>query len=141
MEPGGRSRQLTIVPKLYYDNAHAAIDWLERALGFKTRLVVPGEDGAIVHAELSLDDGVIMIGTSRPDQRCVSPRQLNGVTHVLCIRVVDPSVQYERAIATGANISQPLAKQPHEDLGFTVVDPEGNQWHVGTYAPGEHWTT
>ena len=55
-------------PCLFYRDAHAAIDWLERVFGFERVMVVPGEDGAVAHSELKLGNGMIMVGTtpSRP---------------------------------------------------------------------------
>jgi uncharacterized glyoxalase superfamily protein PhnB len=40
----------TVIPTLRYNDAAAAIAWLCEAFGFEKHLVVPGEDGTIVHA-------------------------------------------------------------------------------------------
>ena len=37
-----------LYPSLTYDDALAALDWLERAYGFQRRLVVPGENGTVM---------------------------------------------------------------------------------------------
>ena len=59
-----------ISSSLFYDDAKAAIDWLCRAFGFEPRLIVEGDDGAIVHSELVFGDGVVMIGsTGRSDKK------------------------------------------------------------------------
>ena len=47
-----KQTRATVVPALQYRDAPAAIDWLCRAFGFTRRMVVPGEDGSIAHAEL-----------------------------------------------------------------------------------------
>ena len=59
-----------IYPSLSYDGSPAAIEWLCRAFGFTRRLVVPGQDGGIMHSELSLGSGVIMVSSSKPGSRC-----------------------------------------------------------------------
>ena len=51
-----------IIPGMSYDDAPAAIDWLTMAFGFTRQLVVPGENGTIAHAQLSLGNGMIMLG-------------------------------------------------------------------------------
>src|SRR5690606_28038743 len=55
-----------VFPCFKYRDAPAAIDWLGRAFGFTPALVVPGEDGTVVHAELRNGAGMVMCGTQRP---------------------------------------------------------------------------
>src|SRR4051812_34739973 len=76
--PADASRP-NIFPSLCYDDAVAAIAWLERAFGFTNRLVVPGPDGTVLHSELSYGPGVIMVGSSKPDKGRVSPKRLPAV--------------------------------------------------------------
>ena len=40
-----------IIPTMRYKDAAAAIEWLCKAFGFEKHLVVPGENGAIAHAQ------------------------------------------------------------------------------------------
>jgi uncharacterized glyoxalase superfamily protein PhnB len=56
-----------IYPILQYRDAHAAIDWLERAFGFERVNVYDGPDGTVAHAELRHGEGMIMIGARDPD--------------------------------------------------------------------------
>ena len=51
-----------IVPAVFYDDAAAAIDWLTRAFGFVVRERVEDDRGRIVHSQLVLNGGVIMVG-------------------------------------------------------------------------------
>jgi hypothetical protein len=55
----------TIVPALQYRDAPAAVDWLCHAFGFEKRMVVPGENNTIAHAELSFGNGMIMLGSRK----------------------------------------------------------------------------
>jgi hypothetical protein len=59
---GGR-----IIPVLRYRNAKAAIDWLGMAFGFEAKMVVPGEGERIAHAELVLENGMIMLGDAETE--------------------------------------------------------------------------
>ncbi len=52
-----------IIPTLRYGDAAAAIDWLCRAFGFEKHLVVPGDNDTIAHAQLTLGNGMIMLGS------------------------------------------------------------------------------
>ena len=55
-------RAKAVVPYLGYKDASKAIKWLSNAFGFQEHLVVPGDNGLIVHAELKLDNVMIMLG-------------------------------------------------------------------------------
>jgi uncharacterized glyoxalase superfamily protein PhnB len=128
-----------IYPTLSYDDASAAIEWLCRAFGFEKRLVVPGPEGAIMHSELSLGPGVIMVSTSRPEIGAVSPRSLPAVNQALCVRVDDPDAHCARAKAAGAAIIQDVRDEEYGSRGYMAKDLEGHRWYFGTYLPGAHW--
>ncbi len=127
-------------PSLSYDDAPAAIEWLGRAFGFRARLVVPGPEGSVMHSELTLGSGVIMVSSSKTEKRRVGPKRLGGsVCQALCVRVEDPDSLYARAIAAGAEMIEPLKDEEYGSRGFMVRDPEGHQWYFGTYRPGAYW--
>ncbi len=56
-----------IIPGLSYNDAPAAIEWLCDVFGFEKKLVVPGEDGLILHAQLVIGTSMIMLGSHRVD--------------------------------------------------------------------------
>ena len=57
----------TIMPGLRYQDAAAAIEWLCNVLGFERHAVYPGPDGTIGHAELTLNGGMVMLGSQKDD--------------------------------------------------------------------------
>jgi uncharacterized glyoxalase superfamily protein PhnB len=128
-----------IYPSLTYDDAPAAIEWLCRAFGFEKQLVVPGPDGTVMHSELSLGSGVIMVGSARPDEKRVSPAGLPAIHTALAIHVEDPDAHHARAVEAGAVIVQELEDAHYGSRGYTAQDPEGHQWHFATYRPGVWW--
>jgi uncharacterized glyoxalase superfamily protein PhnB len=128
-----------IYPSLCYDDAHAAIEWLCRAFGFTKRLMVPGPNGTVVHSELSLGTGVIMVGSARPEAGRVGPRSLPAVSAAICVHVDDPDAHYARAKAAGAVILQEIKDEEYGSRGYMAKDPEGHQWYFGTYRPGAYW--
>jgi len=134
------TNQADIYPSLSYDDAAKAIDWLCDAFGFRKRLVVPGHEGSIVHSELSLGLGVIMVSSSKPDQGRISPQSTDAVNQALCVHVDDPDEHYARAVACGAVITQELKDEEYGSRGYMAKDIEGHQWYFGTYRPGAHWT-
>ncbi len=129
----------TLYPSLYCDDAAAAIDFLECAFGFRRRLVVPGPDGRVAHSELTLGEAVVMLGSSRPERGCLSPRRLGGTSQGLSVFIEDPDTHCARARAAGAEIVQAPRDEEYGARGYMARDPEGHLWWFGTYRPGAYW--
>ena len=130
----------TIIPALRYRNAPAAIDWLCRVFGFERHAVYEGPDGTIGHAELTLNGGMIMLGSTKDDEfasRFKSPGEQGG-TESRGAYIVVPmtrTLSHARAVAAGAVIIRPLQDTPYGSREFAVRDPEGHSWSAGTYDP------
>lgn len=99
-----------------------------------------GEGGRIEHSELTLGEGLIMIGTAgggstRPDRSfCVPPRSTGGAnTQSLCVFVDDVDAHCQRARAAGAKVvtesaTQDYGKEYWSDRTYQAVDLEGHHW-------------
>jgi uncharacterized glyoxalase superfamily protein PhnB len=116
-------------PALAYDDAPAAIRFLE-ALGFVADLVVPGEgERAVAHAELHWPGGGgVMLGSAAGSRSAAAP----GSAAVYVV-TDDPDGLFARATAAGAEVVAGLADEDYGSRGFTIRDPEGGQWTFGTY--------
>jgi uncharacterized glyoxalase superfamily protein PhnB len=129
----------TIIPGHRYRNASAAIDWLCKVFGFKRHAVHEGENGVILHAELTLGNGMIMLGSGKDDEfgrGFKSPAELGGVeTRHVYLVVPDADAAYARAVAAGAVVIRPLQDTPYGSREFAVKDAEGHSWSAGTYDP------
>ncbi len=136
MENASRS---AIFPALRYKDAPAAIDWLCNVLGCTRHAVYANPDGTIAHAELALGGGMIMLGSTKDDdygKRFKSPTETGGVeTRSVYITVADSDAVYARAQAAGATIVRPIQNMDYGSREFTIKDPEGHSWSVGTYDP------
>ena len=127
-----------VIPTMRYRDAPAAIDWLCRVLGFSRHLVVPDGDGIVAHSQLTLGDGMIMLGSERDDahgrlMKVPGPDGAN--TQSACIVVDDPHAVHERAVAAGADIVSPLEHPEYGGVFFACRDPEGHVWNIGSYDP------
>ena len=122
----------TIYPVLKYDDAHAAIDFLERAFGLERHAVYDGENGRVAHAELRLGDEYVLLGsTGEGDDRFNQ-----GAGHYsLYVVVEDSDAHHARALEAGATIERELSDQDYGSREYTARDPEGNLWSFGTYRP------
>lgn len=124
---------------VYYDDPRAAITWLCDAFGFEKRLVVEGDDGSIVHSELTFDEGLVMVGgTDATDKdwkaKASSPRSLGGkITGSLCFFVDDCDAHHANAVKHGASIMRPPTTTDYgddywTDRSYGAIDPEGHLW-------------
>jgi uncharacterized glyoxalase superfamily protein PhnB len=124
---------MSIYAALRYRDAAAAIDWLERALGFQTIARHEGPDGTIAHAELRLGESVIMLGQGAEDLQD-PPESPRSARVTIYVAVVNVDALHERAQAAGADVSD-LTEQDYGSRDFSARDLEGNHWSFGTYAP------
>jgi uncharacterized glyoxalase superfamily protein PhnB len=129
----------SVIPGLRYRDAPKAIEWLCHVFGFEKHVVYPGPDGSIGHAELKLGGGMIMLGSARDDDNgrgFKSPEELGGFeTQSIYLVVPDSDSVYTRAQESGGKIVWPIKNTDYGSREFTVKDPEGHSWSVGTYDP------
>lgn len=138
--PDNTPARSTIIPGMLYRNAPEAIEWLCRVFGFEKHAVYPGPDNTILHAELTLGGGMLMLGTFADNEhtrRCmIQPDQIGGAeTRGVNLIVADPDAIYARAKSGGAEILFDIEDKPYGGRGFTCRDLEGRLWHVGNYDP------
>lgn len=131
-----------IVPFLGYEDAAAAIEWLERAFGFtEDRDARYEENGTITHAELDVGGATIYLSTPRD---YASPRRLRETSDIArraydnpwvidghFVEVDDLDAHYDRARSAGATI----LREP-EDPGigqriYSAEDLDGHRWMFG----------
>lgn len=122
-----------IYPVLKYQDARAAIDFLEKAFGLERHAVYDGENGAVAHAELRFGSEMVMLGSSAEGRELFN--QAAG-SYSLYLVVDDPDAHHDRAKEAGAEIVLGLKDEDYGSRGYTARDPEGNLWSFGTYRPG-----
>lgn len=140
MSTSPSNKASTAIPCLRYRDAPRAIDWLCAAFGFTPHLVVPGENGAIAHAQLNSAGGMIMLGSASNEGQygalVVQPVDINGAqTQTTYLVVDDADAVYDRAKEAGAAIVIDIVDEEYGGRGFTCRDIEGHVWSIGTYDP------
>ena len=123
-----------ISPLLVYRDPRAALDFLERAFGFETRLAVETDTGAMPHSESVFEGGVVIV-VGPPAGPAASPLdiggRMTGHVHVQLQGGIDALC--ERARAAGASIQREPADQAYGDRVFTCLDPEGHSWSGASF--------
>ena len=130
--------KMTVIPALQYKDARAAIDFLCRAFGFQKNAVYDEPDGSIAHAQLTLGNGMVMLGSvkdSEYSKLLVRPADAGGVTMSVYVVVDDADAHFARAKAAGAMIVREPVTQDYGGRDYTCKDPEGHVWTFGTYDP------
>lgn len=118
-----------VSPMVFYDDLAAAIEFLEKAFGFETRMTLPGEDGTILHAEVTLKEAVVMLGPTDAERDLRSPRALGGVNQGIYCYVDDVDAHFSRASASGARVISEPEDMFWGDRMYLVHDCEGHHWN------------
>lgn len=115
----------TVTPRLVVSDGSAAIDFYRAAFGateLSDRFMTP--DGAVIHAELSIGDSVVMI----TEENAEGDRWDRAVSAIMATYWQDVDAAWERAIAAGAEVIHPLANHFYGERGGRLRDPFGQQW-------------
>jgi uncharacterized glyoxalase superfamily protein PhnB len=120
-------------PLLTYNDIPAALDWLAEAFGFERRMAMPGPDGSIMHAEMTIADAVVMLGPASEEEARKSPADLGAVSQSLYVFVDDVDAHCATARAAGAKIRSGPEDQFWGDRSYSVHDPEGHLWIFPTH--------
>ncbi|ESP99227.1 MULTISPECIES: VOC family protein [Streptomyces] len=116
----------SVVPHLLVDDADAALAFYERAFGAEPRFRLDGDEGEVVHAELTVAGAVMMLGDAGDDLR--SPAAIGGTPVILHVYVPDVDALTARATAAGAELLEGPADQFHGDRTAMLRDPFGHLW-------------
>src|SRR4051794_31240972 len=117
------------IPSIVYKDNRAALQWLQQAFGFDVGEVLTDSKENIVHAEMSHEEGVIMI-SSEWTSWARSPESSGGSNtqrvHVRLNKGIDEHC--EQARRAGATIVMEPATQFYGDRTYMAMDPEGHHW-------------
>jgi PhnB protein len=114
----------TVSPYLIVDGASATIDFLKRVFGAVELRRFPDAAGKLLHAEVRIEDTVVMIADGGDGWPPVP-----SYVHVY---VSDVDVTYRRALAAGATSVQEPVKKEDEDKRGGVKDAGGTTWWIAT---------
>lgn len=121
-KPDGYS---TVSPYLIVEGAQRVIDFLVEAFGASELRRYDMPDGSIMHAEVLIDDTVVMLGEAGGDWQATP-----AAVHVY---VADVDRTYRRALeAGGVSVEEPGRREGDPDRRGGVRDPAGNTWWIGT---------
>jgi PhnB protein len=114
-----------VSPYLVVGGAQRMIDFLKTVFDAKALRRYDNADGTIMHAEVKIDDSVIMMGDASAEYPA------NKL--LIHVYVADVDAVFRKALATGATVDQEPQQKPGDpDRRGSFKDFAGNIWAVGT---------
>lgn len=115
----------SVSPYFIVKGAQQLIDLLKTIFNATVLRRYDNPDGTIMHAEIQIDDSVIMLGDSSD--------KYPPVTVVMHVYVADVDHIMDKAKEAGCQITeQPKTRDGDPDRRGTFIDFAGNMWSIGT---------
>jgi uncharacterized glyoxalase superfamily protein PhnB len=131
----------SVTPHLVVAGAARAIEFYKQAFGAEEVTRLPGPDGRLMHAHLTIGDSAVMLVDEFPDWGSLGPKALKGTAVTIHLYVNDADAVFDRAVKAGAKVKMPIAEQFWGDRYGQVEDPFGHLWSIATHvrdvAPAE----
>ena len=113
-----------VCPYLLVGDVEALLTFLSEAFDAQELSRWELADGTIKHAEVRIDDSVLMMG-----ERPVTQAAMTGSVHIY---VPDVDTTFNKALSAGATAIVEPRDLPYGDRSGGIQDPEGNYWWIGT---------
>jgi PhnB protein len=124
----------SVTPYLTVRGGVEAIEFYKQAFGAVERCRMPSPDGkGIGHAELLIGNSIVMLSDEFPEYKKLSPLTIKGTAVSLALYVEDVDAVYNRAVAAGAKVVQPLTDKFYGDRSGCITDPFGHEWTIMTH--------
>ena len=114
----------SVSPYFILKDADAFIKLMEEIFDATLLRKYDRPDGKIMHAEVKIDDSIIMLSEAT--------EKYEPLSLVMHVYVKDVKATFNKAIAAGCKIEQePKQSESDPDIRGTFVDFAGNMWSVG----------
>ena len=115
-----------VTPYLVVNDCAKAIEFYGEVFGAEEVFRMPGPDGKVGHAEIRVGDRVIMLADAHPPM-------FPPTSSLTCLYVEDCDAVFNRAVAAGATVLQPLEDKFYGDRAATIADAHGQKWSIMTH--------
>lgn len=121
-----------LAPHLVCAGAADAIEFYKNAFGAEEMVRLPGRDGKLMHAAVSINGSMVMLVDENPQYGLLGPKRLGGNPVTIHLNVPDVDAAVQRAVDAGATVKMPVADMFWGDRYGTVEDPFGHSWSIAT---------
>lgn len=122
----------SVSPYFMIDDPAKFADMLTQVFGAKPKRQYTRPDGSLMHAEMQIDDSIIMFSQAT--------EQYPAYTFWMHIYVPDVDHIFDKAVEFGCEVvEKPVEKQGDSDRRGSFQDFAGNFWAVGTQVREESY--
>lgn len=119
-------------PHLVCAGAADAIAFYQAAFGARELVRLPGPDGKLMHACVSINGSSVMLVDENLEYGMRSPKALDGTPVTIHLIVPDVDAWFARAVAAGATVRMPVDDMFWGDRYGIIEDPFGHTWSLAT---------
>jgi PhnB protein len=127
-----------VIPMISYEDGIAALEWLVKAFGFRERTRICDPTGRLMHGELDVGGGLVMLASPTPEyespkrhrEGCERAKKWSAVPWIIdgvLVYVDDLDTHFARAKASGATMLSEIESGP-PGRRYRVEDLEGHRW-------------
>lgn len=124
---------VVITAHIVVAGAERASAFYREAFGAREVSRIPVPDGRLMSVVLRIGDSELHLADEFPEMGVLAPSSIGGTAVVLALDVADASAAFERAVAAGAQVRQPLGEMFWGDLHGQVEDPFGHRWNISQH--------
>jgi PhnB protein len=122
-----------ILAHLVVNNGAEALAFYKNAFGAETVTAHYTPDGKLMHGELKIGTGRLMLADEFPTFGSLSAKTLGGSPVVLNLYSGDVDRLFDQAVRAGAVVTMPLGNQFWGDRYGQIQDPFGHRWALGQH--------
>jgi PhnB protein len=80
--------------------------------------------------QLRIGGGLLHVADEFAEMGVLAPPSIGGTAVVLSLQVADAKTAYQRVVAAGATVRQPVQETFWGDLHAQIDDPFGHRWNI-----------
>lgn len=124
----------SITPFIVVNNPAEAIEFYQAVFHARIKDVNEFPDGnggtIVAHAELDFGNGFLQLGAANPAYHLILPPEGENACYSLALYVADVDQVFEKAVAKGAKIREPIGNFVSGDRFGSILDPFGIRWSL-----------
>ena len=124
---------MSITPHIVVQGAERAAAFYRDAFGAEEVSRIPVPDGRLMSVELRFGDQALHLADEFPEVGVLAPPSIGGTAVVLAVEVADAESAFNRAVAAGATVRQPLQDAFWGDRQGQLEDPFGHRWNIAQH--------
>jgi PhnB protein len=126
-------RGMSITPHIVVQGADRAAAFYGEAFGAEELSRIPVPDGRRMSVQLRIGDQLLHLADEFPEMGVLAPPSIGGTAVVLALDADDADAAFERAVAAGAEVRQPLQDAFWGDRHGQLEDPFGHRWNIAQH--------